>query len=252
MGNVSDRATLIPQAIEWLLPWGQIIRGFRWGKGPDTVLLLHEPGLDLDAWTTLPVEIARQLEIETIAVDLPGHGLSDDPWDPARLPDLLRHVPDLAKTAGRLFLIAAGTPAIAALEQASAIELAALVCLSPAIPEDGQIPPRSPRLPKLFAAGSLAGNDLHEARRLATACGGWAVVTALPVAERGTGLLTSAWGAQLIEQIVAFLRDCQHRPAQPHRATLNNGVILRNLHEGSRLQTTSVRVRRDSSPAGSE
>ena len=74
MGNVSDRATLIPQGIEWLLPWGQIIRGFRWGKGPDTVLLLHEPGLDLESWTTLPVEIARQLEIETIAADLPGAG----------------------------------------------------------------------------------------------------------------------------------------------------------------------------------
>jgi hypothetical protein len=123
-------------------------------------------------------------------------------------------LPDLALTAGRRFLIAAGSPAIAALEQASAIELAGLVCLAPANPADEQNPPRSPRLPKLFAAGSLAGNDLHEARRLATACGGWAVVTALPVAERGTGLFTSAWGAQLIEQIVAFLRDCQRRPSQ--------------------------------------
>jgi pimeloyl-ACP methyl ester carboxylesterase len=216
MGNVSDRATLIPQAIEWLLPWGQIIRGFRWGEGPDTALLLHEPGADLDAWTTLPVEISRQLKIETIAVDLPGHGLSDHPWDPARLPDLLGHLPDLVATARRRFLIVAGSPAITALEQASTIELAGLVCLSPAIPEDGQNPPRSPRLPKLFVAGSLAGNDLHEARRLATACGGWAVVTALPVAKRGTRLLTSAWGAQLIEQIIAFLRDCQRRPSQAH------------------------------------
>ena len=250
MGNVSDRATLSPQAIEWHLPWGQIIHGFRWGKGPDTALLLHEPGLDLDSWTTLPVEIARQLEIETIAVDLPGHGLSDDPWDPARLPDLLRHLPDLALTAGRRFLIAAGSPAITALEQASVIELAGLVCLSPAIAEDGENPPRSPRLPKLFVAGSLAGNDLHEARRLATACGGWAVVTALPVPKRGTGLVTSAWRAQLIEQIVAFLRDCKRRSAQPHRVTPNNSVILRN--EGSRHQAISSRVRRDSSPAGSE
>jgi pimeloyl-ACP methyl ester carboxylesterase len=220
MGNVSDRATLIPQAIEWLLPWGQIIRGFRWGKGPDTVLLLHEPGLDLDSWTTLPVEIARQLEIETIAVDLPGHGLSDDPCDPARLPALLRHLPDLVATARRRFLIVAGSPAITALEQASAIELAGLVCLSPAIPEDGQNPPRSPRLPKLFVAGSLAGNDLYEARRLATACGGWAVVTALPVPEQGTGLLSSAWGAQLVEQIIAFLRDCQRPPAHVPNSTV--------------------------------
>jgi pimeloyl-ACP methyl ester carboxylesterase len=219
MGNVSDRATLSPQAIEWLLPWGQIIRGFRWGEGPDTALLLHEPGVDLDSWTALPVEIAHQLEIETIAVDFPGHGLSDDPWDPARLPDLMGHLPDLAATARHRFLIVAGSPAITALEQASTIELAGLVCLSPAIPDDGQNPPRSPRLPKLFVAGSLARNDLYEARRLATACGGWAVVTAFPVAERGTRLLTSAWRAQLIEQIVAFLRDCQHRSSHAHDST---------------------------------
>src|SRR5215217_5716273 len=57
MGDLSTRATLSPQAIEWSLPGGKIIRGFRWGIGPDTALLLHEPGADLDAWTTLPVEI---------------------------------------------------------------------------------------------------------------------------------------------------------------------------------------------------
>ncbi len=214
MGNVSDRATLSPQAIEWSLPWGQIIRGFRWGKGPDSVLLLHEPGADLDTWMTLPIEIARQRGMETVTVDLPGHGLSDDPWDPARLPGLLRHLPDLEPAAGRRFLVVAGSPAIAALQQAPVTGLAGLVCLSPASPEDGQNPPRSPRLPKLFVAGSLAGNDLNEARRLATACGGWAVVTALPVAERGTGLLASSWGAQLVEQITSFLRDCQRSPAQ--------------------------------------
>jgi hypothetical protein len=71
-------------------------------------------------------------------------------------------------------------------------------------------------VPKLFVAGSLAANDLNDARRLATACGGWAVVTSLPVAKRGTGLLASSWGAQLVEQLVAFLRDCQRRPAQAH------------------------------------
>jgi pimeloyl-ACP methyl ester carboxylesterase len=216
MGNVGDRATLSPQAIEWRLPWGLVIRGFRWGKGQDTVLLLHEPGVDLDAWTPLPIEIARQLEIETVAVDLPGHGLSDDPWDPAQLPDLLRFVPDLAPTPGRRFLIAAGTTATAALEQASAIELAGLVCISPEVPEDGRNPPRSPRLPKLFVAGSLSGNDLNEARRLAKACGAWSNVTSVPVAERGTGLLASSWGGQLVEQIIAFLRDCQRRPTRAH------------------------------------
>ena len=211
MGDIDDRATLSPQAIEWNLPWGAALRGLRWGDGPDLALLLHEPGADLDACLTLPSEIARQLEIETIAVDLPGHGLSDDPWDPARLPDLLRALPEIAPAVDRRFLIAAGASAIAALEQAPVIELSGLICLSPQRPDQDQNPPRSPRVPKLFVAGSLAGSDLDSARWLATTCGGWTVVTALPVADRGSALLVSSWGGQLIEQIITFLRDCQRR-----------------------------------------
>jgi pimeloyl-ACP methyl ester carboxylesterase len=213
MGNLSNRATPIPRATERDLPWGAALRGLRWGNAPDIALLLHEPGADLDAWATLPSAIARQLEIESIAVDLPGHGLSDDPWDPARLPDLLRALPDFAPDAGRRFLIAAGASAVAALEQVSAIELSGLVCLSPSSPGAEVKLPRSPRVPKLFVAGSLAGSDLDSARRLATSCGGWTVVTSLPVPERGTRLLASEWGGQLIEQIITFLRDCQQRPA---------------------------------------
>ena len=76
MGNLSDRAPSGPEAIERDLPWGGVVRGYRWGKGPDTGILLHEPGVDLDAWTTLPVKIRRRLESETVAVDLPGLGLS--------------------------------------------------------------------------------------------------------------------------------------------------------------------------------
>jgi hypothetical protein len=222
MGNISDRATLIPQALEWTLPWGQVIRGFRWGEGPDTAFLLHEPGHDLDAWMTLPVEIACRLDIETVAVDLPGHGLSDDPWDPARLPDLLLMLPGFAPAARHRFIIAAEFPAITALQQASTIELAGLVCLSPEIPEVGPNPPRSPRLPKFFVAGSLAGSDLNQARALSATCGGWSVVTSIPVAERGTGLLASSWGAQLVEQILTFLRDCQHRAAH---ATISTTLV---------------------------
>lgn len=211
MGNLDDRATLSPQAIERKLPWGAALRGLRWGNGPDVAYLLHELGADLDAWMTLPVEIARQLDMETIAVDLPGHGLSDDPWDSAQLPDLLRNLCEYAPS-DRRFLIAAGASATTALSEAYGIELSGLICLSPQNPDGVQKPPRSPRVPKLFVAGSLAGSDLDTARRLATASGGWTVVTSLPVAERGTSLLTSPWGRQLVEQIIAFLRDCQRRP----------------------------------------
>jgi pimeloyl-ACP methyl ester carboxylesterase len=213
MGDVGGKEHPSPEAIERDLPWGGVLRGYRWGKSSDAVLLLHDPGADVDAWGPLPFEIARQLEIETVAVDLPGHGLSDDLWEAERLPDLLRSLPEIAPVAGLRFLITAGDSATAALEHASTIELSGLVCLSPRIPDDGWHSPRSPRVPKLFVAGSMAGSDLRDARRLATACGGWAVVTAYPVAERGTLLLNSPWSKHLIEAIIAFLRDCQRRPA---------------------------------------
>jgi pimeloyl-ACP methyl ester carboxylesterase len=225
-----------PQAIERDLPWGGVLRGFRWGRSSDAALLLHDPGADIDAWGPLPLEIARQLEIEAIAVDLPGHGLSDDPWEPERLPVLLRALPEIAPAAGFRFLIVAGDLAIAALEHAAAIELSGLVCLSPRIPSDGRRPPRSPRVPKLFVAGSLAGNDLDDARRLGTACGGWAVMTAYPVAERGTLLLASRWGSRLIEEIVTFLRDCQRRAPHPRLAT-------------DRIKPGSLSMRHDRAPS---
>ena len=223
MGNVSDRATPSPQAIERRLPWGPVLRGFRWGNGPDVALLLHEPGADLDAWATLPVEIARQLEIETVALDLPGHGLSDDPWEPARLPDLLRNLPDIAPAAGRRFLIAAGDSAIAALEQAPAIELsgsglpfAAESWMTAGIRRAHRACPSSSSPDRWLGAIS------NDARRLATACGGWAVVTSLPVAERGTGLLASSVGRsprrgdrRLSSRLPAPPGSATHRPVAP-------------------------------------
>jgi pimeloyl-ACP methyl ester carboxylesterase len=209
MGDVSDPATISPRAIEQRLPWGPVLRGVRWGDGSDLALLLHDPGRDLDAWAPLAGEIAGQLGIETIAVDLPGHGLSDDPWEPERLLDLLPNLQEVAPEARRRFLIAAGDSAVAALEQANTLELSGLVCLSPPSPAHIRRPPRSPRVPKLFLAGSLAGGDLDVARRLASACGGWVVVTSYPVSGRGTELLASAWSRRLVEEVLAFLRDCQ-------------------------------------------
>ena len=237
------------------------MRGVRWGGGQDTVFLLHEPGSDLDAWGTLPVLVAGQLGVETVALDLPGHGLSDEPWEPARMPDLLRdlshgppslhhpgnpspHSPlspsqwergsggegsrrresdypdsaaEFSSNSTRRYLIAAGISATSALAIASELQLSGLVSLTLEAPSPGGNPARSPTVPKLFIAGSMAGDDLGTARRLSAICGGWSVVTALPVSVRGTALLDSAWGGNLAEAIVAFLRDCQRPPRQRAR-----------------------------------
>ena len=221
MGDVVEIPMRQVRAIEWPLPWGPVVRGFAWDGGPDTAFLLHDPGSDVDAWGTLPIHIARDLEIETVALDLPGHGLSDDPWEPERLPELLRYLNEMTPLSKRRFVISAGATALVALELAAELELSGLICLSPDSPDEVRSVSRSPRVPKLIVAGSIAGHDLDTARRLAANCGGWAVVTSLPVTERGTALLASSWGARLTEEIGAFLRDCQQRPL-PARPNTSN------------------------------
>jgi len=208
---VSDSLSSVT-ATERLLPWGPVARGFTWGGGNDLVLLLHEPGADLDAWGHLPAFLDRQLEVTVASFDLPGHGLSDDPWCPERTSDLLETL--LAASSGRRFVVAARSIATTALMHASDLQLSGLACLSPDAPEAYPLT-RSPRVPKLFVTGAKAGDDLGEARRLATASGGWAVVTALPVLDRGTGLLEGSWTARVWEEIAAFVRDCQ-QPARIH------------------------------------
>jgi pimeloyl-ACP methyl ester carboxylesterase len=208
MGHVSEGTFLTPTAIEHPLSWGPVIRGLRWGSGDASVLLLHEPGVDLDAWGSLPTTLANHLPISVTACDLPGHGLSDDPWEIDRLPDLLQELCGQDGEAGRRFAIGAGVVAKELLDLAAEIGLAGIVAFSPTT--GGQSPSRSPRVPKLLFAGSQADDDLRIARQLATASGGWAVVTAVPVSERGTAMFSTPWKNQITEQNVAFLRDCLH------------------------------------------
>lgn len=204
-----DAGLLVPQAVEWPLPWGPVVRGMRWAGSSDRALFLHEPGADLDAWGTLPAMAVAHLGLDVVALDLPGHGLSDEPWEADRLPELLGFLAGKPGDGRRRFVVAAGQTSLAALEAAGDLELDGLVAFSPPALPDDRRPGRSPRVPKLLLAGSLAEDDLRAARRLATDCGGWAVVTSAPFAASGTALLATERGAQLAEQVIAFLRDCQ-------------------------------------------
>lgn len=191
--------------IEIELSWGPAMRGVRWGTGEDIALFLHEPGTDLDAWGQLPREIARVLPVECRVFDLPGHGLSDDPWLFEQLPEIVRELASPGMAGGKVMVIAAGENSPAALALAGEIGLAGFICLSPVKGEAN--PPRSARTPKHFFAGAQADDDLDVARRLASACGGWAVVTSIPVSERGTGLLATDWGPRIAEAVAGSVRD---------------------------------------------
>jgi pimeloyl-ACP methyl ester carboxylesterase len=189
------------------LPWGPVIRGLRWDSGDTPLLVLHEPGADLDAWGTLPAFLAARLPLDVVAWDLPSHGLSDDPWEPERLPDLVRVLADDAAATRERFVVAAGSAATAVLEVAGSLALSGVVLLSPELGISEDHLSRSPSVPKLIFAGSHAADDLGTARRLANACGGWTVVTSVATGARGTTLLAGEWAPIISDQIAVFLRD---------------------------------------------
>lgn len=203
IGRERARAT----AIEVGLPWGTVVRGQRWGALPDRILLVHEPGTDLDAWGSLPARLAEELMFGVAAFDLPGHGLSDDPWEPDRAGDVLRALVGRAELPFRQVLITADLTAGAALDVAPDLQRVGLVCLSPETSPGTMTPPRSPEVPKLFFASAHAGGEIDNARTLASNSGGWANVNSLAVEETGTALLACRWSEQVEEGIISFARD---------------------------------------------
>lgn len=180
----------------------------RWGDEPDRVVLLHDAGRDLDAWGPLPARLAARLPVAVVNLDLPGHGLSDDPWREDDAADLLRVVLRDTESAGRTFVVTAGQLAGLTLGMADELGIAGLIALSPQAPSSSATLLRSPTVPKLLFAGALAGDDLQVTRQVASFTGGWAVVTSIPAATTGTDLLDDSWRRTVFDQIETFLRDC--------------------------------------------
>lgn len=62
---------------------GAVVRGHEFANDGPPVVLLHEPGRDLDTWSPFAAWFAGH-GFKVIAIDLPGHGLSDgdaDDWE---------------------------------------------------------------------------------------------------------------------------------------------------------------------------
>lgn len=200
-------STRAPQPIAFPIRDELQVRGIVWPGGPDTVLLLHDVGQDLDVWGSLPATLASR-NYRVLAIDLPGHGLSDEPWEPDRAPGILATVIAASRSdaGGKVFVISIGLMTAAAGTQA----IDALIAISPRTPES-----QSRELataPCLIFAGGADPEAKTAADRFFRGRRGWTVVSSFGVAENGPALLTSAWAGQLSEQILAFLRD--YRTAQ--------------------------------------
>src|SRR5438477_10057982 len=73
-----DRARAI--AVEFAGPAALTMRGLRSGEGDRWAVLVHGEGRDLDGWRPLAGSLADR-GFSVLAIDLPGHGASDDRWE---------------------------------------------------------------------------------------------------------------------------------------------------------------------------
>jgi pimeloyl-ACP methyl ester carboxylesterase len=177
-----------------------VLRGQLELRGEDAVLLLHEPGRDLDAWGGLHQTLAAY-QLSVLALDLAGHGGSEGTPDPCRTTAdavlagrLLRQ-----RATGMLFVGAAGTSAAPALRAAEELRAQGFFVLDPVFEE-------LPRLPTLAILPDLVGRE-QVAARLVGQAGAWAIAVHVPVAAAGLDLLWSDWAENVRGYITTFLSD---------------------------------------------
>lgn len=190
---------------------GAILRGQLWPGSTSWVVLLHEPGddMDLDLWLPLAPHLAAR-EWSVLAVDLRGHGASDGEWDPALATADLTAMVAFARGEGATFVAIAGAreSVVTALRSAPAARPDAMVLLSPALgPEDDPMALRGAGEAKLVAVGSLEPGAQAAAERLRKALIGWGMLISLPTTEQGTAMLSGALAGQLREHIIGFLAE---------------------------------------------
>jgi pimeloyl-ACP methyl ester carboxylesterase len=183
------------------------LRGHRWIGGPCWALFVHEPGADLDAWGALPAALAA-LGDTVLVLDLPGHGLSDDPARPDGAAIVARAVWAAAAQgqATRRFLVAAGASVADAL---AAGPVDALIALSPT---GADALDASDRSPCLLIVGGQDATQAADADAFFRAKQGWIVQSVFGEAAFGAGLARSTWAGHVEEQTIAFLRDFRPHP----------------------------------------
>ncbi|MGD9711046.1 MAG: alpha/beta hydrolase [Thermomicrobiales bacterium] len=201
------------QPVEITMADGVVLRGQRWGEGPDWVILLHDAGedRDLDDWRPLLPAIMTP-ERTLLTLDLPGHGASDGDADVTRLEADLDSVLEWAKEQGATWtaLSGAGSTATRILKKAGARPIDALVLLTPEITVEEAKVLRGRGEAKLFAVGSRDASATSAVRQARNASIGWAMLVSLPTGQQRTDLLRGPYAGQLIEKIVAFLAEQCH------------------------------------------
>ena len=203
-----DRARVVP--VEFAGPGARTLRGLRSGEGDRWAVLVHGEGRDLDGWRPLAGFLAGR-GFTALAIDLPGHGASDDPWESAlAVPAVLAAIEFArSQSSQQIHLVGEGVGAIAALAAATdpMRRVASIVAISPdaddRVAELTEI--REARAPKLILVGSLSPGALEIAEAVFRGAIGPCAMVKLPVAAQGTDLLAGEWGVHAREKVLEHL-----------------------------------------------
>jgi len=190
-----------PESITFDQPGLPTIQGQLWAGPGDIALLVHGPGADLDCWLGLPVDLQTE-GYRVIAIDLPGHGLSDD-W--AGEPDLVAALAGVGamirkEHPGKRFAIGIGEH----VPMLDAVEPDAIIAVGPVVSAAGDAEGTAPVLilvgTATQGAGEAADRYFRERR-------GWAVSSSFGGCGNGAEILQGKWAGHATEQVISFLRD---------------------------------------------
>jgi len=203
-----DATRAVP--VEFAGPGNLVLRGQRSGVDGRWVVLVHGVGRDLDGWGSLATWLASQ-GLTALAFDLPGHGASDDPWDPQNAVASVAAAVDFARSEGsrHVHIVGEGVGALAALGvTASGLgDIASVTALSPQaedrVARVSDI--REARVSKLIVVGSLSRTSAEFAEAVFRSAIGPCEMARFPIAAQGTDLLYGEWGSQVREKLLAHL-----------------------------------------------
>jgi pimeloyl-ACP methyl ester carboxylesterase len=201
--------TQAPIAAEFQTKDSITLRGLHWEGGRSWLVFVHDCDgeSDLDVWRPL-IPALLDDEWSMLAFDLRGHGASegDKPNIAGDLGAVLEYARE--RSAEWIAVLASGQTAITALELALEMKVDALVLLSPAVAEGMPLETlRGRGEAKLFAVGGGDVDLQREVSKLRNTSIGWAMLVTVPTKAQGTALLADRMASQVIERIVAFLRE---------------------------------------------
>jgi pimeloyl-ACP methyl ester carboxylesterase len=197
---------LTRRPIEFTTTDGVLLRGEITGTGALTIVLVHEPDLDLDAWGAAPERLAGA-GFQVLTFDLRGCGASegqaavDCTWI-----DVLAAIGAVGGTTDAVTVVGAGDAAAGSTAAAATARTAAVVLVSPSYPNASPLPERVV-MPNLVIVGTTSRAWLPHAVAVQKALGGWRLLVHAGTTDRGTAMLSGAWGSHAEEHIRAFARQ---------------------------------------------